>query len=95
MTYFSNIPLHLSLPIYCSYPYCSTASAMSLFLAHSGQRMSSLSVMNPFPTMEVLQEEQRKQSLCQCRPSNEMKRVPPMPGEWSGQFWASGMLVME
>ena len=53
---------------------------MSLFLAHSGHKMSSLSVMNPFPTMDVLQEEQRKQSLCQWRPSKEMKRVPPMPG---------------
>ena len=59
--------------------YCSTASAMSLFFAHSGQRMSSLSVMNPFPTIDTLQEEQRKQSLCQWRPSKEMKRVPPMP----------------
>ena len=65
--------------------YCSTASAMSLFLAHSGQRMSSLSVMKPLPTMEVLQEEQRKQSLCQCRPSNEMKRVPPMPASRQGR----------
>ena len=52
---------------------------MSLFFAHSGHKMSSLSVMNPLPTMDVLQEEQRKQSLCQWRPSNEMKRVPPIP----------------
>ena len=52
---------------------------MSFFLAQSGQMMSSLSVMKPFPTMEILQEEHTKQSLCQWRPSNEMKRVPPMP----------------
>ena len=38
-----------------------------------------------FPTMEVLQEEHRKQSLCQCRPSNEMKRVPPMPASRQGR----------
>ena len=41
--------------------------------------MSSPSVMNPFPTMLVLQLEQMKQSLCQCLPSNEIKRVPPIP----------------
>ena len=33
--------------------YCSTVSAMSFFLAHSGQTMSSPSVMNPLPTMLV------------------------------------------
>ena len=59
--------------------HCSTVSAISFFLAHSGQMMSSPSVMKPFPTMLDLQEEQMKQSLCQCRPSNEMNLVPPMP----------------
>jgi len=54
-------------------------SAISFFLAHSGQMMSSPSVMNPLPTMLLLQEEQMKQSLCQWRPSKEMKRVPPIP----------------
>ena len=29
--------------------------------------------------MLVLQLEQMKQSLCQCLPSNEIKRVPPIP----------------
>merc|ERR1719432_242140 len=59
--------------------YCSTVSAISFFLAHSGQMMSSPSVMNPFPTMLDLQDEQMKQSLCQWRPSNEMNLVPPIP----------------
>ena len=59
--------------------YCSTVSAMSFFLAHSGQMMSSPSVMNPLPTMLALQLEQMKQSLCQCLPSKLMKRVPPIP----------------
>ena len=36
-------------------------------------------VMKPLPTMLVLQLEQMKQSLCQCLPSNEIKRVPPIP----------------
>jgi len=53
---------------------------MSFILAHSGQMMSSPSVMKPRPTSEVLQPAQMKQSLCQCLSSNEMKRVPPMPG---------------
>jgi len=52
---------------------------MSFILAHSGQMMSSPSVMKPRPTSEVLQPAQMKQSLCQCLSSNEMKRVPPMP----------------
>ena len=30
--------------------YCSTVSAISFFFAHSGQMMSSPSVMNPLPT---------------------------------------------
>ena len=59
--------------------HCSTVSAISFFLAHSGQIMSSPSVINPFPTMLVLQLEQMKQSLCQWRPSNEINRVPPIP----------------
>ena len=46
-------------------PHCSTVSAMSFFLAHSGQMMSSPSVMKPLPTIELLQLEQMKQSLCQ------------------------------
>jgi len=41
--------------------------------------MSSPSVMKPLPTMDTLQEEHTKQSLCQWRPSKAMKRVPPMP----------------
>ena len=95
MTYFVEHPTASESTHLLLYYYCSTASAMSLFLAHSGQRMSSLSVMNPLPTMEVLQEEQRKQSLCQCRPSKEMKRVPPMPdGEGSErEILGEGRLV--
>lgn len=54
---------------------------MSFALAHSGQIMSASSVMNPRPTKDVLQLAHEKQSLCQCRSSNEMKRVPPIP--WS------------
>ena len=77
--------------------HCSTASAMSLFFAQSGHRMSSASVMNPLPTMDVLHDEQRKQSLCQCRPSNEMKRVPPMPKDTpsheNNNNNVSGMLI--
>ncbi len=34
-------------------------------LAHSGQRMSAPSVMNPLPTKVRLQLAHRKQSLCQ------------------------------
>ena len=60
-------------------PHCSTVSAMSFFLAHSGQMMSSPSVMKPLPTIELLQLEQMKQSLCQWRPSNEINLVPPIP----------------
>ena len=45
--------------------HCSTVSAMSFFFAHSGQIMSSPSVMKPLPTIELLQLEQMKQSLCQ------------------------------
>ena len=41
--------------------------------------MSSASVMNPLPTKDPRQDEHTKQSLCQCRPSKEMNRVPPMP----------------
>jgi hypothetical protein len=41
--------------------------------------ISSPSVMNPLPTIEHLQEEQTKQSLCQCLPSNEINLVPPIP----------------
>lgn len=52
---------------------------ISFCLAHSGQMMSVSSVMKPRPTSDVLQEAQVKQSLCQWRSSNEMKRVPPMP----------------
>merc|ERR1712179_878104 len=59
--------------------YCSTVSAISFFLAHSRQMMSSPSVMKPFPTMLDLQELQMKQSLCQCLPSKEMNLVPPIP----------------
>lgn len=52
---------------------------MSFALAHSGQIISAASVMNPRPTSDVLQLAQIKQSLCQCRSSNEMNRVPPIP----------------
>jgi len=54
---------------------------MSFCLAHSGQMMSSASVMKPLPTSEVLQAAQMKQSLCQWRSSNEMNLVPPIPAE--------------
>uniref|UniRef100_A0A8W7PXX0 Uncharacterized protein n=1 Tax=Anopheles coluzzii TaxID=1518534 RepID=A0A8W7PXX0_ANOCL len=40
---------------------------------------SCSSVMKPRPTSDVLHMAQMKQSLCQWRSSNEMKRVPPMP----------------
>ena len=63
--------------------YCSTVSAINFFFAHSGQIISSASVMNPFPTMDALQEEQTKQLLCQCLPSKDMNRVPPIPTGWS------------
>ena len=62
--------------------YCSTVSAISFFLAHSGHMMSSASVINPFPTIDALQEEQTKQLLCQCRPSKDINRVPPIPRWW-------------
>lgn len=52
---------------------------MSRALAHSGQIISASSVMKPRPTSDALQLAQMKQSLCQCRSSNEMKRVPPIP----------------
>ena len=45
--------------------HCSTVSAMSFFLAHSGHMISSASVINPLPTKDPRQEEQTKQSLCQ------------------------------
>lgn len=63
-------------------------------LAHSGQMMSSASVMKPRPTREVLHEAQMKQSLCQWRSSKEMNRVPPIPTkrkiileEYCLEFW--------
>ena len=59
--------------------YCSTVSAISFFFAHSGHIISSASVINPLPTIEALHEEQTKQLLCQCRPSKDINRVPPMP----------------
>jgi len=52
---------------------------MSRCLAHSGHRMSGPSVMKPFPTKEDWHSAHLKQSLCQLRSSNEMKRVPPIP----------------
>ena len=66
--------------------YCSTVSAISFFLAHSGQMMSSASVINPLPTRDPRQDEQTKQSLCQWRPSKEMNLVPPMPN-FAQLFW--------
>ena len=45
---------------------------MSLSLAHSGQMMSSPSVINPFPAMDCLHSAQMKQAECQCRPSNDI-----------------------
>ena len=59
--------------------HCSTVSAINFFFAHSGQIISSESVMKPLPTNDPLQEEQTKQSLCQWRPSKEINRVPPIP----------------
>lgn len=41
--------------------------------------MSGPSVMKPRPTRDVVHSAQMKQSLCQWRSSNEMKRVPPIP----------------
>ncbi|KRY84667.1 hypothetical protein T4D_2618 [Trichinella pseudospiralis] len=52
--------------------------AMSLALAHSGQRMSGPSVMKPWPTSDISHWAHLKQSLCQWRSSNEMNLVPPM-----------------
>lgn len=80
-------PLILSLPSPLSAvdPGCqsrrreSRALYISFVLAHSGQMMSSPSVMKPRPTSEVWHIPQMKQSLCQCLSSNEMKRVPPIP----------------
>jgi len=59
--------------------YCSTVSAINFFFAHSGHMISSASVINPFPTIDALQDEQTKQLLCQCRPSKDINRVPPIP----------------
>jgi len=56
-----------------------TGIYMSFALAQSGQIMSSPSVIKPRPTNDVLQLAHMKQSLCQCRSSNEMNRVPPIP----------------
>ena len=56
-----------------------SATHISRCLAHSGQRMSEPSVMKPLPTRELPHVAQMKQSLCQCRSSNEINRVPPMP----------------
>lgn len=52
---------------------------ISFCLAHSGQMISSWSVMKPLPTRLVRQFAQKKQSLCQCLSSNEMNLVPPIP----------------
>lgn len=60
---------------------------MSFCLAHSGQMMSGPSVMKPLPTSDVLHCAQMKQSLCQWRSSNEMKRVPPIPGKLTSDFF--------
>lgn len=54
-------------------------AAINLALAHSGQRMSAASVMKPLPTSDVEHCAQIKQSLCQCRSSNEMNLAPPIP----------------
>ena len=59
--------------------YCSTVSAINFFFAHSGHMISSASVINPFPTIDALHDEQTKQLLCQCRPSKDINRVPPIP----------------
>lgn len=52
---------------------------ISFCFAHSGQITSFSIVKKPRPTKLVLQLAQMKQSLCQCRSSNEMNRVPPIP----------------
>jgi hypothetical protein len=59
---------------------------MSFCLAQSGQIMSSASVIKPRPTSEVLQVPHVKQSLCQCRSSNEMNLVPPIPTQVNHDF---------
>jgi len=53
--------------------------AISLAFAHSGHRISAPSVMKPLPTRDVENWAQMKQSLCQCRSSNEINFAPPMP----------------
>jgi hypothetical protein len=53
--------------------------AISRALAHSGQSTSVVSVMKPLPTKEVVHWAHVKHSLCQCRSSNDMNFVPPMP----------------
>lgn len=75
-----SIHLFLSVVVFCW--YCMNVDLAvyeSFCLAHSGQMMSSPSVMKPRPTSDELQPAQMKQSLCQCLSSNEMKRVPPIP----------------
>lgn len=53
---------------------------LNLALAHSLHSMvSGPSVMKPFPTRDVLQSLQRKQSLCQLLSSNVTNLVPPSP----------------
>lgn len=58
-------------------------AAINLALAHSGQRISAASVMKPLPTSDVEHWAQMKQSLCQCRSSNEINLAPPIPVNWN------------
>lgn len=73
------IPRLVQLCIWLYQNYMLRCVYISFCLAQSGQMMSSPSVMKPRPTSDVLQDAQMKQSLCQWRSSNEMKRVPPIP----------------
>ena len=58
---------------------CGLLAPINLSLAHSGQIISSPSVMKPFPAMETLHKAQTKHWECQWRPSKDINRVPPAP----------------
>ena len=47
-----------------------------IFLVHSGEMISSVSVIKPLPTKEPRQDEQTKPLLCQSRPSKDMSFKP-------------------
>jgi hypothetical protein len=54
-------------------------AAIKRAFAHSGHKISALSVIKPFPTNEVVHCAQVKQSLCHERSSNEINFAPPIP----------------